>query len=117
MATSRKRLRSTGGPDLYNLMEELQTLRHQNESLSSKVEAMTKRPRNCGKHGTPSWRYLMNLLQRFFNEQERSETRHATLAPGHPSRKLLSSLVNRWMTDLDDLSRREGYDWRKVPDR
>ncbi len=119
MATSRKRLRSTGEPDLYDLMEQLQTLRHQNETLSSKVEAMgVKKHRGHGcKTGTVPWRYLMNALQRFYDQQQRGENYHAPLSPGHESRQLLLIVTDRFMKELDGLSHQHGYDWRKVPDR
>ena len=119
MATSRKRLRSTGEPDLYDLMEQLKTLRHQNDTLSSEMKSMKKKkPRGHGcKHGTVPWRCLMSTIQRFFDGLERGDKQHAQVAPGHDSRQLLLALTNRWMKELDDLSRHHGYEWRKVPDR
>ena len=92
------------------------------DMLQSEVRRLQAEIRRLGKRkrtfepGSPQFRYLMNLLQRFFNTQHNQQSQHRE-GPGHTARATLMELLNCWMTQLDDTATEHGFDWRKVPDR
>lgn len=89
--------------------------------LRAELDAMRppprKKQRKNFKPGSPQIRYAMRGLQVCYNTHLNASKIHSDTSPGQDARALLVRVFGNFMTQLNEESELEDFDWRAVPDR